>query len=349
MPLSKPKISALTTRLLIWYDQHGRDLPWRIKGGQKPDPYHVLVSEMMLQQTTVATVKNYYSKFLQQFPTVRALARAEVETVLQTWAGLGYYRRAKLLHACAQMLVTEHAALWPQTVEGLKKLPGLGAYTAGAMAAIAFHQPVAAVDGNVERVISRLHGLTQPPKDNIKKIAALTQALVPQKRAGDFAQALMDLGATVCTPRHPACGRCPWAAACVAHQKGLQEKIPAKVAKKKPRSCYARAYVLRDQHGKIYIEQRPHTGLLANMWALPMGPWEEEGYQHTPPIKAQWRRVEGQVSHIFTHLRLYVEVMEARISTPPQLNGQWLSAPALEKLGWPKLMQKIFHHWRQAA
>ena len=223
--------AALPGKLLAWYDTYGRDLPWRMKG-KKPDPYSVWLSEIMLQQTTVAAVRDYYNKFIEQWPSVRALAAAPLDDVLKAWAGLGYYARARNLHLCAKTVAEQHGGTFPATVDELLKLPGIGPYTAGAIAAIAFDQPFAAVDGNVERVLSRLHAIATPLPESKPLIREIAQALVPSIRAGDFAQALMDLGATICTPKSPNCLICPWTDQCRGRAFGIAETLPKKSAKK---------------------------------------------------------------------------------------------------------------------
>src|SRR3954471_21180672 len=235
MRLSSPMLAADPRsskpdprELLAWYDRHRRDLPWRAKPGERADPYRVWLSEVMLQQTTVAAVRPFYERFLKRFPTVKRLAAAPVEEVMQAWAGLGYYSRARNLHACARAVAERHGGRFPDTEEGLRRLPGIGAYTVAAIAAIAFNRPAAAVDGNVERVVSRLFLVETPLPKAKPMIRDLAEALVPAERPGDFAQSLMDLGATICTPKRPACAVCPWLGACRARAAGVQETLPRK-------------------------------------------------------------------------------------------------------------------------
>src|SRR3954465_9502463 len=235
MRLSSPMLAAAPRsskpdprELLAWYDRHRRDLPWRAKPGERADPYRVWLSEVMLQQTTVAAVRPFYERFLKRFPTVKRLAAAPVESVMQAWAGLGYYSRARNLHACAIAVATEHGGRFPDTEAALRRLPGIGEYTAAAIAAIAFNRPAAAVDGNVERVVTRLFLVETPLPKAKPAIRDLAEALVPAGRPGDFAQALMDLGATICTPKRPACAICPWLGACRARAAGVQETLPRK-------------------------------------------------------------------------------------------------------------------------
>ena len=243
-------------KLLAWYDAHARDLPWRSKRGKKPDPYHVWLSEIMLQQTTVAAVKDYYIKFLSRWPRVSDLARASQEDVLRAWAGLGYYARARNLHACAIKVVDEWNGKFPDTEEELRSLPGIGPYTAAAIAAIAFDRPHAAVDGNVERVMARVYAIETPLPAAKPMIKEKAQALVPEKRAGDFAQALMDLGATICTPRTANCGICPWTDHCEGSTRGIAESLPLKAPKAKVPTRHGIAFWVERDDGHILLRSR---------------------------------------------------------------------------------------------
>ena len=259
----------LSEKLLAWYDVHGRDLPWRAKPGETSDPYRVWLSEIMLQQTTVAAVRGYYIKFLSRWPTVNDLAKASQEDVLRAWAGLGYYARARNLHACAIQVASEWGGKFPDTVEALRTLPGIGPYTAAAIAAIAFDRPHAAVDGNVERVMSRLYAIETPLPEAKTVIGEKAQALVPNRRAGDFAQALMDLGATVCTPRTANCTICPWTDECVGRQSGIAESLPRKLPKAKIPSRVGIAFWVEGGDGRILLRRRPQKGLLGGMVEIP--------------------------------------------------------------------------------
>jgi A/G-specific adenine glycosylase len=244
--------------LLVWYDRHRRSLPWRAMPGERADPYRVWLSEIMLQQTTVQAVKPYFERFLTRFPDVESLANAPQDAVMQAWAGLGYYSRARNLHACAKVVARDHGGRFPADEVALRALPGIGAYTAAAIAAIAFDIPAAAVDGNVERVVSRLIALEEPLPAAKPRIRSVTQDLVPEARAGDFAQAMMDLGATICTPKRPACALCPWMEACAARREGLQESFPRKL-KKAPREVrYGAAFVAERADGR---DPAPHAPL----------------------------------------------------------------------------------------
>ncbi|WP_291976084.1 MULTISPECIES: A/G-specific adenine glycosylase [unclassified Chelatococcus] len=333
--------------LLAWYDRHRRDLPWRAKPGETADPYRVWLSEIMLQQTTVTAVKPFFERFLQRFPTVGDLARAPQEAVMQAWAGLGYYSRARNLHACAQMVVARHGARFPADIEQLRALPGIGAYTSAAVAAIAFDIPAAAVDGNVERVLARLYAVEEPLPKAKPLFHALAQALVPPQRAGDFAQAFMDLGATICTPKRPACVLCPWSAACLARAAGTAETFPRKAAKKEGTLRLGTSFVAVRSDGAVLLRTRPPEGLLGGMAELPGSPWSPEGpgpdvLAHAP-LQARWAALNGAVRHVFTHFPLELTVLRADVSqkTPAPVGMRWVAAAKLNTEALPSLMRKV--------
>lgn len=256
--------------LLQWYDAYARAMPWRARLPQIPNPYHVLLSEAMLQQTQVATVIAYFNRFIEAFPTIHDLAKADEQQVLKLWEGLGYYRRARHLHACAKMIVNEHNGIIPNTLEELLKLPGVGRYTAGAIASIAYDVPAPILDGNVVRVLSRWFAITDPTDDKQtkEKLWELATELVPTKRAGDFNQAMMDLGATVCTPKSPSCLTCPIAKICDAYRQGLAEDLPKRLPRIKPTSVTHHVISIH-RNGKYLFTQRPADGLWSNMWQMP--------------------------------------------------------------------------------
>lgn len=293
-------------------------MTWRVAPGQRaagirPDPYHVWLSEVMLQQTTVAAVHRYFLDFTQRWPTVEALAAAPREDVMAAWAGLGYYARARNLHACAQT-VAGAGGRFPETEEGLLALPGIGPYTAAAIAAIAFDCPATVVDGNVERVMARLFAETDPLPGVKKRLRARASRLTPRGRPGDYAQAVMDLGATICTPRAPACGICPWRGACRAQAEGIAERLPARAPKKAKPVRHGTAYLATDRTGRVLTVRRPESGLLGGMLALPSTDWAEVPPEPAPPFHAEWRPL-GEVRHTFTHfhLRLAVDWAEAEL------------------------------------
>lgn len=317
MSLATQQPLAKAADLLTWYDRHRRVLPWRALPGERPDPYRVWVSEIMLQQTTITAVKPYFERFMARFPTVRALAAAPSEEVMQAWAGLGYYSRARNLHACAKAVAERHAGIFPDTEEGLRELPGIGAYTAGAVAAIAFDRPAAAVDGNVERVMTRLFAIDEPLPGSKPLIREQVLAMLPHEHPGDFAQALMDLGATICTPRSPACGLCPWREPCEARQAGTQETYPRKTPKKNGKTRYGAAFVAMREDGAVLVRTRPAKGLLGGMVEVPTSEWSAsyklDGALLDAPVAAQWRRLIAPVRHVFTHFPLELTVFVAKV------------------------------------
>src|SRR6266487_6677889 len=258
--------------LLAWYDRHRRTLPWRAAPGGRGDPYRVWLSEIMLQQTTVRAVAPYFARFTARWPNVRALAAAPLEDVLKLWAGLGYYARARHLHACAKAVVERHGGHFPQSQAALAALPGIGPYTAAAIAAIAFDAPAAAVDGNVERVVARLYAVAAELPAAKAEIRRLTARLVPAERAGDFAQALMDLGATICTPKRPACALCPFNEGCAAQRRGDQESFPRKAPKKAGALRQGAAFVVR-RGDELLVRTRAEKGLLGGMTEVPTSAW----------------------------------------------------------------------------
>ncbi len=336
--------------LLTWYDRHRRDLPWRARLGETPDPYRVWLSEIMLQQTTVAAVRPYFTAFLARFPTVEALATAPVEAVMQAWAGLGYYSRARNLHACAQAVVVTYGGRFPDSEAELRRLPGIGAYTAAAVAAIAFDRPTAAVDGNVERVVSRLFLLEEPLPGANRTIKALTESLLPEDRPGDFAQALMDLGATICTPTRPACALCPWMEPCRARAAGLQESFPRKQPKAEGALRRGAAFVAIREDDAILLRTRPPKGLLGGMAEPPMSAWAAdynfEGAMSDAPLDAEWRRLSGVVRHTFTHFPLELTVFLGTVAAgrPAPEAMRWTRRAALADEALPNIMKKVLAH-----
>ncbi|MGL4441919.1 MAG: A/G-specific adenine glycosylase [Bosea sp. (in: a-proteobacteria)] len=339
--------SVTAAELLIWYDRHRRALPWRALPGEAADPYRVWLSEIMLQQTTVQAVKPYFAAFLARFPSVAVLAEAPTEAVMSAWAGLGYYSRARNLHACAKAVITEHGGRFPDNEAGLRNLPGIGAYTAAAVAAIAYNRKAAAVDGNVERVMSRLFALEAPMPAGRAAVAATTLALVPEDRPGDFAQALMDLGSGVCTPRKPACALCPWQAPCLARQAGTQETFPRKLAKKVSIPRYGTAFVVLRADKAILLRTRPPKGLLGGMAEVPTSDWTAKHDLLTgmadAPVEARWLTANAPVRHVFTHFPLELTVLSAQVAiatTAPE----GMRFTALDQLGdepLSSLMQKV--------
>lgn len=347
--LTPQKRSALVARLLDWYDRHRRRLPWRALPSETADPYRVWLSEIMLQQTTVAAVGPYFHKFLKKWPTMKALAAAPVEEVMSAWAGLGYYSRARNLYACAQDVAQHQAGKLPNTEEALRKLPGIGPYTAAAIAAIAFDRRAAPVDGNIERVLTRLFAIKTPLPASKPELRAIAETLAPQKRSGDFAQAMMDLGATICTPKAPACKNCPWADDCLAHAMGIAATLPAREVKPDRPLRRGAAFVLISKDDEILLRRRPPKGLLGGMHEPPMSPWEKE-FPATPlthaPSKAKFRKLPGLVRHGFTHFELELEVYCAEATDRAKTNGagEWAPIADLARFALPSVMRKVIDH-----
>ena len=331
-------------KLLDWYDAHARVLPWRSKPGIRANPYHVWLSEIMLQQTTVAAVRDYYLKFLKLWPTVAGLAAASQDDVLRAWAGLGYYARARNLHACAKQIVSDWNGKFPTTQAELLTFPGIGPYTSAAIASIAFDRPHAAVDGNVERVMSRLYAIETPLPLSKLLIKEKAQALVPAKRAGDFAQALMDLGATICTPRSANCLICPWTDYCKGRKLGIAESLPRKLPKAKIPTRVGTVFWVERNDGFILLRRRPQKGLLGGMMEVPSTPWEAKQQRDAePPITAKWKKLSVVVEHTFTHFHLQLRVWKTTTNDKSLPDGDysWVHKHELEHEALPSLMRKV--------
>jgi len=335
--------------LLTWYDASRRELPWRAKPGKASDPYRVWLSEIMLQQTTVAAVTPYYRAFLKRWPNVCALAGAPLDDILGAWAGLGYYSRARNLHRTAHTVASEHSGVFPATAAELRKLPGIGAYTSAAIAAIVFTEPVAALDANGERVMSRLFAVKERLPKSRAKLLALAQQIIPHDRPGDFTQALMDLGSAICTPRKPVCGKCPLARQCRAFALGLAEKLPRKMAKRVRPLKRGAAFVALDASGAVYLEKRPENGLLGAMLQPPLSKWQKifpRAAQaiEIAPFTGKWSKRSGIVRHGFTHFELEMEVYVARFKSRPNGEGRWYSPDELPSAALPTVMRKVISH-----
>jgi A/G-specific adenine glycosylase len=337
--------------LLAWYDRHRRHLPWRVAPGQPADPYRVWLSEIMLQQTTVKAVVPYYARFLARWPTVADLAAAPLDDVLKAWAGLGYYARARNLHACAQAVANLPDGRFPDNEKALRALPGIGDYTAAAIAAIAFGQPATPVDGNIERVIARLARIEAPLPTAKPLIRRLAAQLTPRERAGDFAQAMMDLGATICTPKRPACALCPWRPSCRAHRAGDPEFFPRKAAKAEGALRRGAAFVVRREDERLLLRTRPGKGLLAGMAEVPTSAWsgdfdERLALADAPLARRSWRRAPGVVSHTFTHFPLELAVFVTTVAkdTPAPAGTRWAPIATLADEALPSLMRKVIAH-----
>ena len=304
-------VPALRAALLDWYDAHGRALAWRAPpGSPPPDPYRVWLSEVMLQQTTTPHATPYFEVFTARWPTVTDLAGAADSDVMAAWAGLGYYARARNLLACARAVARDHGGGFPDTEAGLLALPGVGAYTAAAVAAIAFGRPANVVDGNVERVMARLFAVETPlpaARPELKRLAAV---LLADDRPGDWPQALMDLGATVCRPKSPLCAACPLTEGCAGYASGNPERWPLKTRKADRPLRTGVAWVLLDDRGRVALVRRPDKGLLGGMLGLPTSDWAVETTEAAPPVLADWREA-GAVDHVFTHFSLTLTVRTA--------------------------------------
>ena len=336
--------------LLGWYDRHRRYLPWRSAPGERADPYHVWLSEIMLQQTTVKAVGPYYVKFLARWPDVHALAGTPLDDVLKAWAGLGYYARARNLHACAKVVAEQHAGHFPDTEDQLRTLPGIGGYTAAAIAAIAFGRRAVAIDGNIERVIARLFVIETELPSAKPEVRARAETLVPHHRAGDFTQAMMDLGATICTPKKPACGICPWMNVCAARARGDAETFPRKAPKVEGRMRHGASFVVTRADGHVLVRTRPSKGLLGGMTEVPSTAWTHELLEADAlaqaPLKAKWRRLPGVVEHGFTHFPLqqtvYVAAAPAKTKAPAGM--RWIALAELHGEALPNVMRKVVAH-----
>ena len=347
---------AIVKALLAWYDRDRRDLPWRAKPGVVPDPYGVWLSEIMLQQTTVKAVIPYYTNFLQRWPTVGALAKADREDVLSAWAGLGYYSRARNLHECAKVVAGRLKGKFPADPQDLIKLPGIGPYTAAAIAAIAFDRHAMPVDGNVERVASRLAAIEEPLPAAKPTLRALAESLTPKARTGDFAQAMMDLGATVCTPRRPSCMICPLKDLCQGRRAEIADTLPRRVPRPERPLRHGVAFVAVNERGEILVRRRPDKGLLGGMSEVPSTDWvahwmPAEDALRTAPVKARWLPTPGAVTHTFTHFRLGLLVYRAHVRNTAgltlwarQADCRWVHRDALAGEALPSVMRKVIAH-----
>jgi A/G-specific adenine glycosylase len=345
-------VSARPALVLAWYDRHRRRLPWRPLPGEHPDPYRVWLSEIMLQQTGVKTVGPYFEKFVTRWPDVEALGRASLDDVLRMWAGLGYYSRARNLHACAVMVTREHRGAFPETEEALRALPGIGPYTAAAIAAIAFGRRTMPVDGNIERVVSRLFAVEEPLPQAKPLIQRLAATLLGPARAGDSAQALMDLGSSICTPKKPACALCPLNEDCVSRVRGDQESFPRKAPKKNGALRRGAAFVVT-RGEQVLVRTRPEKGLLGGMTEVPTSDWlaaqdDKAALKQAPILKGvtRWHRKVGVVTHVFTHFPLELVVYTARISARARApkGMRWVPIATLKDEALPNLMRKVIAH-----
>ena len=346
--IKKSTVQKLQVSLLGWFDRHRRVMPWRAAKGKRPNPYHVWLSEIMLQQTTVVTVGPYFMKFIEKWPRVEDLAAAEQDAVLTAWAGLGYYARARNLHKCAKVVAADFGGVFPADEAALLGLPGIGPYTAAAITSIAFNKPAVAVDGNVERVVSRFLGIEEPlplSKPAIKEGAARLAA--GNDRPGDFTQAFMELGATVCTPRKPKCGLCPWQNACKARKAGNAEELPRKMPKPEKPKRFGKVFFIRNAKGELLIQKRLEKGLYQGMYQLPTTDWvssrKAAALLSAPPVLKAAQDKGVTVRHSFTHFDLELEIWEAvaPVTAARHLpESRWIAVAEREDYALPTLMTK---------
>jgi A/G-specific adenine glycosylase len=333
--------------LLAWYDRHRRRLPWRPEAGECADPYRVWLSEIMLQQTTAAAVAPYFLAFIERWPTVQTLAAASLDDVLGAWAGLGYYARGRNLHGCARIVAGDLGGRFPDTEAALRALPGIGSYTAGAIAAIAYRRRTAAVDGNAERVIARLAAIEDVLPQARARIRERVLELVPADRPGDFAQALMDLGATICTPRAPACALCPWLDQCAARRRGIAQDLPRKPPKRLRPTRHGAAFWIERADGAVLLRRRADKGLLGGMIEVPSSDWTAAGptdIAAEAPVRARWTALAGKVEHTFTHFHLVLTLWRADAACdaiPNTGDYRWVAAGELARQALPSLMKKV--------
>ena len=341
------KRKAIVLRTLAWWDRNRRSLPWRAEGAETADPYRIWLSEVLLQQTTAQAAAPYYRAFVEAWPTVEDLAAASMEAVMSAFAGLGYYSRARNLHACASE-IAQRGGRFPAEESELRALPGIGAYTAAAIAAIAFGRETTPVDGNIARILARLNAIETPLAAAKRELGAAARALAPRERPGDFAQALMDIGAMICRPRAPDCGRCPLAPDCAAFRAGDPEAYPRRGAKKaRPRRAGA-VFFARRLDGAFLARRRPPRGLLASTVELPGTPWTSEGPDEalavSAPVSAPWRRLQGEVEQVFTHFALQLTVYAAPFEGGAPEGCFWVAREGVAAAGFSNMMRKAVEH-----
>jgi len=336
-------------KILGWYDQNRRHLPWRSAPDVIANPYHVWLSEIMLQQTTVITVKPYFEDFLERWPQLNDLASASLDDVLHLWQGLGYYARARNLHKCANIIISEYGGNFPENENDLLKLPGIGPYTAAAIVAIAFGKKATPIDGNIERVITRLFAILEPIPLSKKKLGELACAMTPDDRAGDFAQSLMDIGATICTPKNPICKLCPLIGECAAESEGIANDLPTRAPKRSKPTREGVIFWLTNDKGEVLLRRRPEKGLLGGMVELPSSDWQEN---HRPlkeslseaPAEVDWQILPGKVKHTFTHFHLELDVAIGHCSKPKSIRGIWTNTSNFNEYALPTVIKKVVSH-----
>lgn len=346
--ISTDKPAIFRKKVLDWYDVHRRILPWRALEGEAADPYRIWLSEVMLQQTTVQAVIKYFLKFTDKWPDVHALARADNDDVMSNWAGLGYYARARNLHKCANIISNDYDGVFPSDQVTLQKLPGIGDYTSAAITSIAFNKPANVVDGNVERVMARYHAckIAVPEGKKVLKGYAALYADGFTKRTGDYAQSLMDLGATICTPKSPACSLCPLNENCIGYRQGTPEIYPLRAPKKERPKRYGYIYHVTNVQGDVLIHKRPEKGLLGGMYGFPTSKWleDEGGLEHLELLGdgERWRENVASITHVFTHFHLTLVLFSCVISDKGNipLEYEWIDKVELQKLGMPTAFKK---------
>jgi len=341
--------NTIAEKLLNWYDQNRRDLPWRARPGEQKNPYQIWLSEIMLQQTTVATVKDYYRAFLKRWPKVEDLAQAPLDDVLHAWQGLGYYARARNLHKCANVVANDLNGEFPRSEKGLRSLPGIGDYTAAALMALVHGEKATPVDGNIERVVARLFRIATPLPEGKKDIRKRAVQLTPDVRTGDYAQAMMDLGATLCSPKKPACSLCPLSEDCEAYAKDVPETFPRRKAKPPKPTRQAIIYWIERPDGSILLRRRPENGLLGGMMEFPSTDWREtptdiKAAQRNAPVSAVWRPLPGEIRHTFTHFHLVLTVLKGKTRGTPPINGLWCAPQDMGSQALPTVMKKVLRH-----
>lgn len=346
--MNDKQVKQFQQKLLTWYDKHRRVMPWRALEGHKADPYHVWLSEIMLQQTTIATVKGYFDVFVSTWPTVRDLAAADEDAILAKWSGLGYYSRARNLHKAARVIVKDFNGRIPDNYDDLLSLPGVGDYTASAVTAIAFNKQATVLDGNVERVVSRIFEIQEklPKGKKHYREKAVLLSVGDHNRYGDMAQATMDLGSTLCAPKNPKCGQCPVADMCGAKASNTQEEYPKKEKKKAIPKKYAHAYVMMNEKGQFFMRKRGDKGMLAGMYEIPTSEWvlKKKDIQDTEFADVDFALLKGQVKHVFSHFEFYINVYMAPVKHDSVCKGVWVDMDNLEAYGVPTVMKKIIYH-----
>jgi A/G-specific adenine glycosylase len=353
----RPDVARDVAPLLLgWYDGSRRELPWRVAPGERADPYRVWLSEVMLQQTTVKAVIPYYNGFLKRWPNVKALAAANLDDILTAWAGLGYYSRARNLHACAKAIVELQGGRFPSREDELAELPGIGPYTAAAIAAIAFGERATPVDGNVERVVARLFAVREPLPLSKPALRSLAATLTPLTRTGDFAQAMMDLGATICTPKSPSCLMCPLNSECSGRALGIESHLPARTPKGERPARFGIAFLALREDGSVLLRRRPDTGLLGGMMEVPSTDWVDilpaaRDAMRIAPAKGDWWKVPATVRHVFTHFELELVVYRAVVPLDAALTFwadqprcRWVPRRDLDRQALPSVMKKVLAH-----